>query len=44
MFKDNLDELEDARKVEQQLAEEYQAATKPDYITWGTQPQVKVEN
>lgn len=44
MFKDNLDELDDSREVVQQLVDEYQAATKADYITWGTQPQVKSED
>lgn len=39
MFKENLNELDDAREVVQQLVDEYHAATKPDYITWGTQPQ-----
>ncbi|XP_013407731.1 tubulin gamma-1 chain [Lingula anatina] len=37
MFKDNLDEFDASREVLQQLVEEYQAATKPDYISWGTQ-------
>ena len=37
MFKDNLDEFDASREVLQQLIEEYQAATKPDYINWGTQ-------
>ena len=35
IFKDNLDELDDSREVIQQLVDEYQAATKPDYINWG---------
>lgn len=39
MFKDSLDELDDAREVVQELINEYHAATKPDYITWGTQSQ-----
>ncbi|XP_047137242.1 tubulin gamma-1 chain isoform X1 [Hydra vulgaris] len=41
MFKENLDELDDARNVVQQLIDEYHAATKADYITWGTQTQVE---
>jgi len=40
IFKDNLDEFDDSREVLQQLIDEYHAATKSDYITWGTQ-QVK---
>ncbi|CAG02802.1 unnamed protein product [Tetraodon nigroviridis] len=39
MFKDNFDELDDSREVVQQLVEEYSAATRPDYISWGTQEQ-----
>lgn len=38
MFQDNLDELDSSREVVQQLVEEYMAATKPDYLTWGMQP------
>ncbi|XP_071811482.1 tubulin gamma-1 chain isoform X3 [Apostichopus japonicus] len=37
IFKDNLDELDDSRNVVQELVDEYHAATRPDYITWGTQ-------
>ncbi|XP_038045206.1 tubulin gamma-1 chain [Patiria miniata] len=37
IFKDNLDELDNSREVVQQLIDEYHAATKPDYISWGTQ-------
>ncbi|XP_041478336.1 tubulin gamma-1 chain [Lytechinus variegatus] len=37
IFKDNLDELDDSREVVQQLIDECHAATKPDYISWGTQ-------
>ena len=36
MFKESLDEFDDSREVVQQLIDEYQAATKPDYINWGT--------
>jgi len=39
MFKENNDELDDARNVVQELIDEYHAASKPDYITWGTQQQ-----
>jgi tubulin gamma len=34
VFKDNLDEFDASREVLQQLVEEYQAATRPDYISW----------
>lgn len=36
MFQDNLDELDSSREVVQQLIDEYQAATKPDYLTRGS--------
>ncbi|CAN7998280.1 unnamed protein product [Ixodes hexagonus] len=36
MFQDNLDELDNSREVVQNLVDEYLAATKPDYLTWGT--------
>jgi len=39
MFKDSLDELDDSREIVQQLIDEYYAATKADYIQWGTQAQ-----
>lgn len=39
MFKENFDELDDSRKVVQELIDEYHAATRPDYISWGTQEQ-----
>ncbi|PFX33273.1 tubulin gamma-1 chain [Stylophora pistillata] len=39
IFKDNFDELDASREVVQQLIEEYQAATKANYIMWGTQQQ-----
>ncbi|XP_072179128.1 tubulin gamma-1 chain isoform X1 [Diadema setosum] len=42
IFRDNLDELDDSREVVQQLIDEYHAATKPDYISWGTQQVSKV--
>lgn len=37
IFKDNLDEFDSSREVLQQLVDEYQAATGPDYLSWGTQ-------
>jgi tubulin gamma len=36
MFKDNLEELDHSREVVQELVDEYQAATRPDYLSWGT--------
>lgn len=39
IFKDNFDELDASREVVQQLIEEYQAATRAGYISWGTQQQ-----
>lgn len=39
MFKDNFDELDDSREVVQHLIDEYSAATRPDYISWGAQEQ-----
>ncbi|KAG8231346.1 hypothetical protein J437_LFUL012256 [Ladona fulva] len=36
VFEDNLDELDDSRDVVQELVDEYQAATRADYLTWGT--------
>eukprot|EP00123_Amoebidium_parasiticum_P021950 comp7670_c0_seq1/m.3312 comp7670_c0_seq1/g.3312 ORF comp7670_c0_seq1/g.3312 comp7670_c0_seq1/m.3312 type:complete len:472 (-) comp7670_c0_seq1:349-1764(-) len=39
MFADGLDELDNSRATVQELIEEYQAAEKPDYVTWaGPQP------
>lgn len=35
MFKDNLEELDHSREVVQELVDEYQAATRPDYLSWG---------
>lgn len=35
MFQDNLDELDSSREVVQDLVEEYQAATRGDYLSWG---------
>lgn len=32
MFKDNLEELDDSKAVVQDLVQEYQAATRADYI------------
>lgn len=39
MFKENFDELDNSREVVQQLIDEYSAATRPDYISWGSQEQ-----
>lgn len=35
MFKENLHELDNSREVVQELVDEYQAATSPDYLAWG---------
>ena len=35
MFSDNLDEMDDSREVVQNLVNEYVAATKPEYLTYG---------
>lgn len=35
MFKDNLDEFDTSREVLQELADEYNVATTPEYINWG---------
>ena len=37
MFADSLDEMDNSREVVQDLINEYVAATKPDYLTWGRQ-------
>ena len=37
MFAENLDEMDDSRDVVQNLCDEYVAATKPEYLTWGRQ-------
>ena len=37
MFQDNLDEFDSSRETLQQLIDEYQAATRPDYLNWGAQ-------
>ncbi|XP_024599202.1 tubulin gamma-1 chain isoform X2 [Neophocaena asiaeorientalis asiaeorientalis] len=39
IFKENFDELDTSREVVQELIDEYHAATRPDYISWGTQEQ-----
>ncbi|KAM4824767.1 tubulin gamma-2 chain isoform X2 [Urocitellus parryii] len=39
IFKDNFDEMDRSREVVQELIDEYHAATRPDYISWGTQEQ-----
>jgi len=35
MFSENLDEFDDSREVVQQLVDEYHAARKEDYLSWG---------
>lgn len=40
MFAENLDEMDDSRDVVQNLVDEYVAATKPEYLTWGRQQNV----
>merc|ERR1719268_41349 len=35
IFADNLDEMDDSREVVQQLVDEYLAARKADYLSWG---------
>ena len=35
MFSDNLDEMDNSRDVVQNLVDEYRAATKPEYLTYG---------
>ncbi len=37
MFADSLEEMDESRRVVQGLVDEYQAATKPDYLSWGMQ-------
>lgn len=37
MFEENLDELDSSREVVQELVDEYKAAARPDYLTWGSQ-------
>ncbi|EPY88166.1 Tubulin gamma-1 chain isoform 4-like protein [Camelus ferus] len=39
IFRENFDELDRSREVVQELIDEYHAATRPDYISWGTQEQ-----
>uniref|UniRef100_M3ZAL4 Tubulin gamma chain n=1 Tax=Nomascus leucogenys TaxID=61853 RepID=M3ZAL4_NOMLE len=39
MFKDNFDEMDTSREIVQQLMDKYHVATRPDYISWGTQEQ-----
>ena len=39
IFKENFDELDTSREIVQQLIDEYHAATRSDYISWGTQEQ-----
>ena len=35
LFSDSLEEFQDSREVVQQLVNEYHAATKEDYLSWG---------
>ena len=35
MFENDLDEMDDSREVIQNLVDEYTAATKSDYLSWG---------
>jgi len=35
IFSENLNELDDSRNVVQDLVDEYEAATKSDYLQWG---------
>lgn len=35
MFSKDLNELDDSRDVVQDLVDEYEAATKADYLSWG---------
>jgi len=35
IFSENLNELDESRDVVQDLVDEYEAATKPDYLQWG---------
>lgn len=37
IFKENLDEFDNCRETVQLLVDEYQAATRRDYLSWGTQ-------
>ncbi|XP_031209930.1 tubulin gamma-2 chain [Mastomys coucha] len=39
IFKDNFEEMDRSREVVQELIDEYHAATRLDYISWGTQEQ-----
>lgn len=34
MFEDNLNELDNSREVVECLVKEYQAAARPDYLSW----------
>ncbi|XP_064456713.1 tubulin gamma-1 chain-like [Ornithodoros turicata] len=36
MFRDSLEELDSSREVVQNLADEYVAVTRPDYLNWGS--------
>ena len=41
LFKENLEEFDSSKEVVQQLIDEYNSATKPDYFTYSTS-QVKI--
>lgn len=43
MFSKDLNELDDSREVVQDLVDEYEAATKPDYLSWGLSKLVKIQ-
>jgi tubulin gamma len=36
MFKDDLSELDKSREVVQELVDEYEASTRPEYVQWGS--------
>lgn len=40
MFANNFDELDNSNRVVCDLVEEYQAATKKDYLSWGADDSV----
>lgn len=42
LFQDNLDELDSSKEVVQEVIDEYQAATKADYLNWGMMREEKV--
>lgn len=42
MFSKDLNELDDSRDVVQDLVDEYEAATKADYLQWGLNKLVSI--